>query len=106
MVNSLIPTEVTENVEQTKQIEATEGAETTVIEENKPGYLFADGVVGEGDAPEWFKADKYKTVSDQAKAYVELESKFGGFKGAPKEGKYEVEGFNFDDNPLISAVLS
>lgn len=107
MENSLIPTEVsteaTENVE-TEQNEATEGSEPTVIEDNKPGYLFADGVVGEGDAPEWFKTDKYKTVSDQAKAYVELESKFGGFKGAPKEGKYEVEGFNFDDNPLIGAV--
>lgn len=105
MDNSLIPTDVSsetsENVEQTAVIE---GEEPSVIEDNKPGYLFADGVVGEGDAPEWFKTDKYKTVSDQAKAYVELESKFGGFKGAPKEGKYEVEGFNFDDNPLIGAV--
>ena len=49
MKNSLIPTEVsteaTENVE-TEQNEATEGNEPTVIEDNKPGYLFADGIVG------------------------------------------------------------
>ena len=104
-MDSLIPTDVSsETSEHVEQTEVIEGEEPSVIEDNKPGFLFADGIVGEGDAPEWFKADKYKTVSDQAKAYVELESKFGGFKGAPKEGKYEVEGFNFDDNPLIGAV--
>lgn len=75
---------------------------TTSTEEN--GFLFADGVVGEGDAPEWFKSKKYKTVADQAQAYTELESKFGAFTGAPKDGVYEIEGVNFEDNPLMGTV--
>lgn len=48
-------------------------------------WSFADGVKGEGEIPEWFKADKYKTVSEQAKAYKDLESRFGSFTGAPEE---------------------
>lgn len=49
------------------------------------GWNLADGVVGEGDAPEWFKASKYKSVSEQAKAYNELEGKFGSFTGSPED---------------------
>lgn len=48
-------------------------------------WSFADGVPGQGDVPEWFKADKYKSVADQAKAYKDLESRFGSFTGAPEE---------------------
>ena len=51
-------------------------------------WLLADEVAGEGDRPEWFK-DKYKSVADQAKAYSELEKKFGGFTGSP-EDDYEM----------------
>lgn len=40
------------------------------------------------ERPEWL-AEKFKSVDDQAKAYKELESKFGGFTGAP-EGDYEL----------------
>ena len=43
----------------------------------------------EGEKPEWLK-DKYKSVEDQAKAYAELEKKFGGFTGSP-EGDYEMK---------------
>lgn len=49
------------------------------------GWMFAEGTPGTGDTPEWFKADKYGTVSDQAKAYKELEVRFGSFTGAPEE---------------------
>ncbi len=63
--------------------------------------MLADGVDAEGDAPEWFKGSKYKTVSAQAEAYNELESKFGSFTGAPKEGKYEIEGADFENSPLL-----
>lgn len=41
----------------------------------------------EGERPEWLK-EKYSSVDDQAKAYSELEKKFGGFTGAPDE--YEL----------------
>lgn len=43
----------------------------------------------EGEKPEWLK-EKYKSVEDQAKAYAELEKKFGGFTGSP-EGDYEIK---------------
>lgn len=53
-----------------------------------PKWFYADGTPGAGEMPVWLKADKYKTVEEQAKAYPELEKRFGAFKGAPKDGKY------------------
>ena len=60
-------------------------------------YFLSDGIKGVGDMPEWYKADKYKSVAEQAKAYTELEKKFGGFTGAPKDGYEIVEGVEADD---------
>ncbi len=60
-------------------------------------YFLSDGIKGVGDSPEWYKADKYKSISEQAKAYTELEKKFGGFTGAPKDGYSIVEGVESDD---------
>jgi hypothetical protein len=54
----------------------------------EPKWFYADGTPGKGEAPVWFKADKYKSVEEQAKAYPELEKRLGAFKGAPKDGKY------------------
>lgn len=88
-----------------------EVAEATTTEEmidtsTADGWKLADEINGEGDRPDWFK-DKYNSVSDQAKAYSELEKKFGGFTGAPEED-YElttpegIEGeFDMED-PRIS----
>lgn len=73
-------------------------------EEPKAEWYYANGVPGSGEKPEWLKDSKYKSVEDQAKAYNELEKKFGSFKGAPE--KYEVKlqedlqdklAFNADD---------
>ena len=61
-------------------------------------YFLSDGIKGVGDTPEWYKADKYKSVAEQAKAYTELEKKFGGFTGAPKDGYAVVEGVEQDDS--------
>lgn len=58
-------------------------------------WYLADNVPGQGDAPDWFKADKYKSVDEQAKAYVELEKRLGAFTGAPKDGVYKI---NVPDN--------
>lgn len=52
-------------------------------------WQYADGVAGVGDAPAYFKADKYKSVAAQAEAYSHLEKRFGAFTGAPADGKYE-----------------
>ena len=60
-------------------------------------YFLSDGIKGVGDQPEWYKADKYKSVAEQAKAYTELEKKFGGFTGAPKDGYALAEGVESDD---------
>lgn len=57
----------------------------------------------EVQVPEWFKADKYGSIEDQAKAYTELEKRFGGFTGAPEEYKLNegVEGLN---DSLMGAI--
>lgn len=52
-------------------------------------WFWAPNVPGPGDKPpEWFKAAKYTSVEEQAKAYNELEKRFGNFTGAPKDGAY------------------
>ena len=60
-------------------------------------YFLSDGIKGSGDTPDWYKGDKYKSVAEQAKAYTELEKKFGGFTGAPKDGYSGPEGIDGDD---------
>jgi hypothetical protein len=54
-------------------------------------WFLSEGVKGTGKAPEWYKADKYKNLAEQAKAYVEIEKRLGGFVGAPADGKYEFK---------------
>jgi len=84
--------------------EATqEGQEGTAVAQDatqEPTWSWGENLPGEGDAPEWLKSDKYKTVADQAKAYSELEKKFGGFKGAPKDGYAVPEGADSTDERL------
>jgi len=65
--------DVIENPETLEGTQPEEVAEVEVTEE-----------VAEVEHPEWFKADKYKTIDDQAKAYGELEKRFGSFTGAPE----------------------
>ena len=60
-------------------------------------YFLSDGIKGSGDTPDWYKGDKYKSVAEQAKAYTELEKKFGGFTGAPKDGYSGPKGIEGDD---------
>lgn len=70
--------------------------------------MLTEGVLGTGERPSWFKGDKYKSVAAQAEAYVALESRFGAFVGAPKDGKYEFkapEGVAVEiipDHPLVT----
>ena len=83
---------------------ATETTETTEVVSE--GWMMSEDIKGEGEAPEWFKANKYKTVADQAKAYAGLESKLGAFTGAPEDGyKVElpegIEGEIADDDPML-----
>lgn len=84
--------------------QGTEGTQATDGADTQDSYLFADGVPGTGEVPEWFNGSKYKTVSEQAKGYKELEKKFGAFTGTPKDGVYSVEGYDIDTSPLMKDV--
>jgi len=89
----------------------TEAPEGTAPEEQSEaavadtGWMLSEGVNGEGDTPDWFKAGKYKTVADQAQAYAGLESKLGGFTGAPDEYTVALDealGYQIpDDDPML-----
>jgi hypothetical protein len=77
---------------------------------NDPEWFYADGTPGKGKMPDWFKADKYKTVDKQAEAYAHLEKRLGKFIGAPEDGKYEFkapEGLNVEldhEHPLVKEL--
>lgn len=79
----------------------------TAVNQDTPEWFLSEGVKGEGPVPEWYKADKYKSVGEQAKAYAELEKRLGAFTGAPKDGKYEfnmpegLDGSLDTEHPLI-----
>jgi hypothetical protein len=78
----------------------TEEGATGTIEApvDDTAWYLSEGVVGQGEAPDWFKAGKYATIADQAQAYNGLESKLGSFTGAPKDGYETVipEGMNVE----------
>ena len=68
--------------------ETSEEVQATEPTAEASAWQWNDDLPGSGDAPEWLKADKYGSVAEQAKAYTELEKRFGSFTGAPEE--YEV----------------
>ena len=75
---------------------------TPQVSENE--YFLSDDIKGSGETPEWFNTGKYKSVADQAKGYAELEKKFGGFKGTPKDGYTHPEGIEPEDGLLQELV--
>lgn len=81
----------------------------TLLDESSPEvaegeYFLTEDVKGTGETPEWFNSNKYKSVADQAKGYAELEKKFGGFKGTPKDGYMNPEGVENDDALLQELI--
>ena len=80
MEDSLISDASTDSNETGQTIEQTTDQAT---------WQYAEGVPGSGEPPEYFKSDKYANITEQAKAYRELEKRFGSFTGAPKE--YEIK---------------
>ena len=59
------------------------------------------------DSQDWFKKDKFKTPEDQAKAYIELEKKFGGFTGAPEQYTVDkLDGVELNDETLKAAMAT
>lgn len=86
----------------------SEESTTETTTEITPWYI-SEGVEGAGDKPD-FLQDKYKSLTDQAAAYPELASKFGGFTGAPDEYELSfpdgVEGEWVDDDPMMANFKS
>jgi len=66
-------------------------------------WFYDDNMAGVGDKPEYLK-ENFKNLGEQARAYVELEKKFGGFKGAPKDGYSMPENISKDD-ALVQEVI-
>lgn len=67
-------------------------------------WYWDDGRAGDGAKPEWL-LDKYGgNVAKQAKAYVDLQSRFGAFTGAPDE--YDLSKFDLDDNATFAEIRS
>lgn len=102
--------------ETTTTTQGTTTATTTAPAE----WFLADGVKGAGDRPDWYKADKYKNVGEQARAYVEAEKQIGVLNGklkelAPREAPAEYKmpdpaelGGDFEwkmDDPLLGKAF-
>lgn len=79
--------------------ESTPPQGTPPAPEGSSTWNWTDEVPGIGDAPDWFRADKYNSVAAQAKAYNDAASKLGAFTGAPEEYQIPaVEEFAKDIN--------
>jgi len=95
-VEESVATEVTEEV--------SESPESLVSNtQDEASWFYDDNMAGVGNKPEFLK-EKYSSVADQAKAYVELEKKFGSFKGQPKDG-YSLSDEMSKDDPLVAEVI-
>ena len=77
-----------------ENLTGTTKTDTATTETATPSWYFSEpkddfqGIAGNGDVPEWFVADKYKSVEQQAKAYKDASKLLGGFSGSPE--KYEL----------------
>lgn len=97
--------------------QAAAAAATTAANQD---WFYADGVKGTGARPEFFKADKYKTLAEQARAYGEAEKKIGelttqlkGVKPAEAPAEYKMPdaaelGGDFEwktDDPILTKAF-
>lgn len=71
--------------------------------QEQAGWFYDENMAGIGNKPEFLK-DNFKTVSEQARAYTELEKKFGSFKGQPKDG-YSLPDDMSGDDALVAEVI-
>lgn len=100
--------EVTEAPQEAQQ-------ESAPAEQEAPAWMWSEDTAGNGDKPDWFMDSKYKTIAEQAKAYPELQSKFGAFTGKPEEYDLKLpedinlpEGVGIElnaDDPLMKSAL-
>jgi hypothetical protein len=70
-------------------------------------WYYDDNQPGKDARPEWLQT-KYKSVAEQAKAYVEAQKRFGAFKGAPEAYDIKLEGSDVqfqEADPVIKEFL-
>ena len=111
MISSEPTVEPVENTPQDNAQVAQQPSETPPA-----SWTWSENIQGEGDKPDWFMDSKYKSVEEQAKAYPELQNKFGGFTGSPEEYSLDLpedinlpDGVGIDinkDDPLMEAALT
>lgn len=78
-----------QNGEEAVQPETSSADDGEDLLSTKPDEWFLiENMKGDGERPAWLKS-KYKSVEAQAKAYDELEKRFGGLSGAPEAYNYE-----------------
>ncbi len=68
-------------------------------------YFLSDGIKGTGDKPDWYEGNHFKSVSEQAKGYSELQKKFGSFTGEPKDGYVLADGVDKEDG-LVAVMMT
>jgi len=82
-------------VSSNQEVQGTQGSQA-------PTWKYADGVAGDGDVPDWFMADKYKSVAEQAKAAHELRKKLGSkAEDAPEHYELNYEELGIDKEDVI-----
>lgn len=73
---------------------------------SEPSWYLADGIPGTGERPDYLEA-KYKTVSEQAKAYKEAQKLLGVQGPAPETYDFsEVQDHINQDNPVIQDFIA
>lgn len=91
-------------------IAPVEQAVQATPESAMPEWYVTEQLPGSGNKPEYL-LDKFTNLGEQAKAFVELEKRMGGFKGAPKDG-YNLEVISDrlqaelpPDAPLVKSLM-
>lgn len=81
-----------------------------ITESTMPAWYVTEELPGQGNKPEYL-LEKFTNLGEQAKAFVELEKRMGGFKGAPKDG-YNLEVISDrlqaelpSDAPLVQSLM-
>lgn len=95
--------------EEIKKITGESGEKPTNVSSSEYAtWKYADGIMGEGDIPDWFLADKYKSVEEQAKAANELRKKLGSkAEDAPEHYNIDVDKYGWQkDDPVLNEFNS
>lgn len=102
LLNPVITPEIRAQLESKIEKGYADQAEVTSTSAPVEEWFVDEGIKGVGKKPGYL-LPKYKTLAEQAKAYPELQSRFGEFKGAPET--YTLpEGVSAED-PTIKEFL-